>query len=286
MIQAGLLLAKATLIVSAALVGCRCMRRRRAAVRHAVMASAFGVLLVLPIVLHVGPSITLEVPVEPARIAVPPSVPTAATAANPLPLEADSATLVGSSRMPSSAASTAAVVWVVWAIGALLCLLPMLAGSWRMASLRRCGRRWPSGDRLMKDVAADAGIRRRVDVLLQEGIASPVTYGALRPVIALPLDAETWTKPELERAIVHELEHVRRADWLTQCLARTVCAAYWFHPLVWIAWRRLVLDAERACDDAVLRLAEPTAYADSARRDGGARVERPRAADAGHGRPR
>jgi hypothetical protein len=29
-----------------------------------------------------------------------------------------------------------------------------------------------------------------------------------------------------------------------------------------MAWRRLVLDAERACDDAVLKQAEPTAYAD------------------------
>jgi bla regulator protein BlaR1 len=31
---------------------------------------------------------------------------------------------------------------------------------------------------------------------------------------------------------------------------------------VWIAWRRLSLEAERSCDDAVLRSSEPTAYAD------------------------
>jgi uncharacterized protein (TIGR03435 family) len=58
------------------------------------------------------------------------------------------------------------------------------------------------------------------------------------------------------------MEHVRRGDWLSHCLARVACAIYWFHPLVWIALRQLVLEAERACDDAVLHRAEATAYAD------------------------
>ena len=61
--------------------------------------------------------------------------------------------------------------------------------------------------------------------------------------------------------MIHELEHVRRGDWLSQYMARIVRALYWFHPLVWIAWRRLSLEAERACDDAVLRRSEATAYA-------------------------
>jgi hypothetical protein len=78
----------------------------------------------------------------------------------------------------------------------------------------------------------------------------------------LPQDAESWKEGDLNRAIIHELEHVRRGDSISRSLARVACAVYWFHPLVWIAWRKLVLEAERSCDDAVLRRSEATAYAD------------------------
>lgn len=47
-----------------------------------------------------------------------------------------------------------------------------------------------------------------------------------------------------------------------QIVARTVAALYWFHPLVWSAWRRLCLEAERSCDDAVVMSEERTDYAE------------------------
>jgi uncharacterized protein (TIGR03435 family) len=89
-----------------------------------------------------------------------------------------------------------------------------------------------------------------------------MTSGVARPVIVLPRDARGWDPEDLRRAVVHELEHIRRRDWLILCLARVVCALYWFHPLVWMTWRRLRLEAERACDDAVLGGAYAEAYAD------------------------
>jgi len=110
-------------------------------------------------------------------------------------------------------------------------------------------------------LALDAGIRRHVDVLLHEALAGPMTCGAVRPAILLPLDAPNWDSEDLNRAMVHEMEHVIRRDWVIHCVARAVCGLYWFHPLVWMAWRRLELEAERSCDDAVLARSEATAYA-------------------------
>jgi uncharacterized protein (TIGR03435 family) len=100
-----------------------------------------------------------------------------------------------------------------------------------------------------------------VEVLLHEHFPAPATCGWRRPTIILPVDASRWSDAELRRALLHELEHVRRGDWVVHLAARAACAAFWFHPLVWIAFHRLRLEAERACDDAVLRVSDRTAYA-------------------------
>src|SRR6185312_17352345 len=138
-----------------------------------------------------------------------------------------------------------------WAAGAMLFLLPALVGLWQIRALRRSALPWTR-----------AGIRRPVEVLLHEALPGPMACGVMRPAILMPRDAEFWNADDLNRAMIHELEHVRRGDSIWLCMARLACALYWFHPLVWIVWHKLELEAERACDDAVLRHSEATAYAD------------------------
>jgi uncharacterized protein (TIGR03435 family) len=121
---------------------------------------------------------------------------------------------------------------------------------------------WLQGKAILRDLARSAGIKKDVDLVLHNGVAGPITCGIFRPTIICPLDAQSWSRADLQRALIHELEHAVRGDCLTHGLARFVCAIYWFHPLVWTSWRRLSLEAERACDDAVLRRAEAADYAD------------------------
>jgi uncharacterized protein (TIGR03435 family) len=252
-------LAKATAIAALGLIGTRMARRSRASLRHALLAVTFGALAALPFASTLIPPVGIEAPIatqEPARMEPPP-------AGAALPARPEDAGIAVAPATPGGPSlSLSALLFKGWIAGMALFLLPMAIGLWQARCLRRSGLPWRRGQSAADEVAARAGIRRRVEVLLHEATPGPMTCGIIHPAILLPPDARNWEEPDLTRAIVHEVEHVRRRDWMSHGLARAVCAVYWFHPMVWITWRRLALEAERACDDAVLEYSEATTYAD------------------------
>jgi uncharacterized protein (TIGR03435 family) len=254
----GLIVIKVTIVAALGLAAAWQARRSRAAVRHAVLAVTFSAMLVLPIASLIAPPLRVPVSVaEVSREAWPLAINTARMVP-PVTTATDVARVTPAVPQPS----LPDLLLAGWIVGTLAFLVPVMTGLWQIRSLRRSGLPWLDGQSIAETLALDAGIRRGIEVLLQEGLPGPITCGVLRPAVLLPRDAESWAREDLSRAIVHELEHVRRGDSATRCLARAVCALYWFHPLAWIAWRKLVLDAERSCDDAVLRRSEATAYAD------------------------
>jgi bla regulator protein blaR1 len=253
------LIAKATIILGLALLAVHVARRARASVRHVVLASAFGVLLTLPAVALLLPPIAVSVSDAYAddRPAAPPigEMRTVRHLADTPDAKNRTTTGMSSDRI-------ATLLRYGWSAVAMLFLVPVAAVIWRLRRLRRCGLPWLKGEPLVRAIAAQAGIERPVDILLHEDIAAPLTCGFGRPAIVLPPDADEWGEADVRQALVHELEHVRRADWPIQIVARLVCGLYWFHPLVWAAWRQLCLESERACDDAVLQSAKQTEYAE------------------------
>ena len=250
---------KVTATTLLALAAAKLAHRSRAAFRHVLLAASFAVLAVLPVAALVAPAIRVPVAVAMAQPPVPLDAAVVTNAPeSPAPVTASSEVATG----PAFAMSPTAMLMAVWILGAAMCLVPVLIGLWQVSTLRRSALPWTSGRALVDQLTRDAGIHRRVDVLLHESAPGPMTFGLLRATIVLPLDARRWTDEDLVRAVVHELEHVRRGDWATQCLARVACAFYWFHPLVWISRQQLALEAERACDDAVLSRSDATVYAD------------------------
>ena len=149
-----------------------------------------------------------------------------------------------------------------WLGGAALAMGALALALARVRRIRQHGLPRPELQALTNTLAADARVRRPIEVLEHELVPAPLTCGFWRPAIVLPFDAREWSDADLRRALVHEIEHVSRGDWAVQIAARAICAAYWFHPLVWMAWRGLCLEAERACDDAVVRSADRADYAD------------------------
>lgn len=253
----GSVLVKATAIAAITLLAAWLARRHRASVRHVILATGFASLLALPVVIALADRISIDVPVS---VSVP-----ALAVVEPW----DAIYMTNPSTAPAAGGSTSSrvdlnlLLMTVWLAGVLVSLAPVIAGMVQLARYRRYG--MPAGReqaQLLREYASASGVGAHVTLLRHESVSGPLTYGVLRPVVFLPLDSKAWGPKALLSAMVHELEHIRRADWFVHCASRLICALYWFHPLVWVMWRRLALEAERACDDAVLRQTEATRYAE------------------------
>ena len=256
------LIVKGTAALALGLTGAWLARKGRAAVRHALLASAFGVLLVLPIVSSIGTPVTVSVPLATGDGGVFPlfdsnslsSSGETASAHQGAPPTESVWSLPSLADIPLST-----ILFYGWLMGVALFVSPVIRGLLQIRSLRRFGLPWRHGQTVAERLSLRT--RRGIEVLLHDSLSAPMTCSVLRPVVVFPEDAQTWDEEDVERALVHELEHVRRYDWATHCLARIACAAYWYHPLVWVAWRQLTLEAERSCDDAVVGNSEAIAYA-------------------------
>jgi TonB family protein len=146
----------------------------------------------------------------------------------------------------SASEASRAFSWIpaVWLTGLIVVMIRFGAGVVRMARITRSAE--PSGTMLVSDA-----------------VSSPLTWGAIRPVILLPAYAMDWPEEKLDVVLRHERAHVERQDWLWQAFAQMVTALFWFHPLVWMAAERLRQEAEHATDDMVLASGSNAAgYAD------------------------
>jgi tetratricopeptide (TPR) repeat protein len=80
--------------------------------------------------------------------------------------------------------------------------------------------------------------------------------------VILPSASTAWSEERLRLVLSHELAHVKRRDGWIELLAHTATVLHWFNPLAWLAVRRLRIERERDCDNAVLGCGvRPSAYA-------------------------
>jgi beta-lactamase regulating signal transducer with metallopeptidase domain len=98
-----------------------------------------------------------------------------------------------------------------------------------------------------------AGVRR-AEICISNEVARPSVLGFFRPRILLPpVVAEKLSAEELRQVILHEMEHLRRADDWTNLLQKIGLVLFPLNPVLYWVERRLCAERELACDDSVLR---------------------------------
>jgi beta-lactamase regulating signal transducer with metallopeptidase domain len=161
-------------------------------------------------------------------------------------------------------AAWALVIFLAWAFGACVAMVRLATGLWRLRSLQQSCTAIVVTD-------FDPTVRKTVEAITTSGTAIatsdcvrvPAAIGFWKRTIVLP----TWALQELPAEdlnviLLHESEHLRRADDWTNLIQKIVRSIFFFHPAVWWIESRLSVEREMACDDAVLAQTDnPHGYA-------------------------
>lgn len=185
---------------------------------------------------QVAAPVEIELPVAPVTSASPPSGVTAAPAPSAF-----------------SSISAATIATAAYALPAALLLFITLMALFRLVALRARAEVLVDGHWLSALARAQRrmGFKHGTALLTSNDLASPISWGLMRPVILLnPRAVEA--AGEAEAIIAHELAHVARMDWIKLLLARVATALFWFNPLVWMLAREAHQLREEAADDSVL----------------------------------
>lgn len=158
-------------------------------------------------------------------------------------------------------ASSAEPVWpqllmaatvAAWVCGLALMLARLARGFHGLAALERAGAPLCDWERRVAQAAARLGFERRVAVLEVAGVDSPLALGWLRPLIVLPLGWAAQLPPRVvEAALLHELAHLRRHDYLINLVQHALESLFFFHPSVWWLSRQVRRERELCCDQMV-----------------------------------
>ncbi len=144
---------------------------------------------------------------------------------------------------------------IVWISGGLLIVSRWARRHWHF--VRGLGDVKPCRDARVVEaldrVRRSIRLRRSVRLILSGNVAQPWVWGVWRPVIALPeAMSAKLADAELDAVLAHELQHPKRWDNLVGYFQAVLCAALWFHPLVWWLDRHLLAAREEACDESVV----------------------------------
>lgn len=109
----------------------------------------------------------------------------------------------------------------------------------------------PIHNTLCKEKISEFGLKRKVEIYINNNLKTPLTFGILRPKIILQ-DHILADKKLLDHVLIHELMHIKKFHILLNHMINIVACLYWFNPLLWLSLKCLDQDIEINCDKLVV----------------------------------
>jgi bla regulator protein BlaR1 len=233
------------------------MKQRSPAERSWVAHIGLLALVIMALAPLVLPKWEIETP---ALLSNAPAMETPAAAPAPAPaVKASARDAIAARPVASTPEATqlrinpAAAASAIYAVPAAILLLITMLALVRLFALRARAEVLVDGHWLSALARAQRrmGFKHGTALLTSNELASPISWGLMRPVILLNTRA-VEASDEAEAIIAHELAHVARMDWAKLLLTRIATALFWFNPMVWMLAREAHQLREETADDAVL----------------------------------
>jgi len=146
------------------------------------------------------------------------------------------------------------IVWIWFLIMCARCIqLTIGLGSvhnLRHKNISAIGSYW---EERVQQLCAQLGIKRLVGIAESGRTKIPMIVGHLKPLILVPIGMLTSLSiEEAETILLHELAHIRRADYLVNLLQNLMEIVFFFNPAVLWLSAMIKTERENCCDDMVL----------------------------------
>ena len=114
-------------------------------------------------------------------------------------------------------------------------------------------------------IAERLSISKEISIYVSTKITSPLTIGFFKPVILIPIASINYLSIEqLEAVLLHEMAHIKRADYGVNLLISIVEICLFFNPFIQLLSKHICKERENSCDDWVLQFQyNPSAYAEA-----------------------
>ncbi|MFN7112389.1 MAG: M56 family metallopeptidase, partial [Brevundimonas sp.] len=243
------LLVKSSLIAGAGLA-CSRLLAQRPVDRVDILRGVTCLLLALPVIMAVLPSLELALLPAAEPLVTPQTLPMWEGEVGPVA----GVEISGALPWPTPAL----IVGLIWLVG-----VAAVAG--RLVLGLNTLDRWTQEGRTVKCPAWRTALDTQTTgqpprLIANDRLSGPLSWGA-SPGVILVDPASLAERQAAPAILAHELAHLRRKDWVFLVLSRLSLALFWFNPLVWALHLDLVARSEEAADADALTTVDRQVYA-------------------------
>lgn len=153
----------------------------------------------------------------------------------------------------------------LWMSGVLLYTFIMVRGWITLRRIKNYSSKFSNQEVLVlfEECKKRLQIKKSIKIVISKRVQSPMIFGLFQTYIVLPSQHENWLSlKHYEYIFLHELNHYKNKDLLTNYVILFYQIIYWFNPLVWLAFREMRLDREIACDTSVLHVLDDNSFSE------------------------